>query len=378
MRKVGIFALQPGLVLARAIYNHNVGLLLGKGTVLTHQSIRKLESYGVPYVYVEDDLLTGIEPVPLISHKVRRVAEQQLEKIMSSVRATGKLRIKSAETDVVTQQILDQLVSKKHLMLNLMDLRVRDNYTFVHSVNVCVLALMTGLTLGYTKNELLLLGTGALLHDVGKEMIPDMVLNKPGRLNAEEYEIIKNHTFYGYELIRAVKSLGEIPAIISLQHHEHYDGSGYPQGLKKNAFHEFAQIVAIADKFDALTSNRVYRRAFLPHQAYELCAASGNYFVHEKIMRAFLYNIAAYAPGTMVQLNTGQVGVVIDTPKGYSLFPRVKILFDNLDTPIPPHELSLTKTPGLAVTRVVEDEEAVALILKHKAKFPSRYNDTNG
>ena len=378
MRKVGIFALQPGLVLARAIYNHNVGLLLGKGTVLTHQNIRKLESYGVPYVYVEDDLLTGIEPVPLISHKVRRVAEQQLEKIMSSVRATGKLRIKSAETDVVTQQILDQLVGKKHLMLNLMDLRVRDNYTFVHSVNVCVLALMTGLTLGYTKNELLLLGTGALLHDVGKEMIPDMVLNKPGRLNAEEYEIIKNHTFYGYELIRAVKSLGEIPAIISLQHHEHYDGSGYPQGLKKNAFHEFAQIVAIADKFDALTSNRVYRRAFLPHQAYELCAASGNYFVHEKIMRAFLYNIAAYAPGTMVQLNTGQVGVVIDTPKGYSLFPRVKILFDNLDTPIPPHELSLTKTPGLAVTRVVEDEEAVALILKHKAKFPSRYNDTNG
>jgi len=365
MRKVGVFALQPGLILGEAVYSNSGSMLLPAGAELTHKNITKLKDFEVPYVHVRDDFLTGINMVPLIDQKVRHVAEQQVAKILLSVRETKQLAISSLTLDRVANQLLNQLLDKRDLMLNLMDLHTRDNYTFIHSVNVCVLALMTGLTLNYSAEDMLILGAGALLHDVGKEMIPDEVLNKPGKLNSKEYTQIKNHTVYGYDLISSTKELGETAAKIALQHHEHYDGSGYPQGLKGKDFHEFAQIVAIADKFDALTSDRVYRNAYKAHEAYELCAASGNYLVKEEIMQAFLHNIAAYAPGTLVQLNNGQVGVVIDTPKGYSVFPRVKLLFDQFAQPISPYEVNLVRTPGLAVIKVLNDHQAVPLILKY-------------
>lgn len=365
MRKVGVFALQPGLVLGEDVYSNSGSMLLPVGSVLTHKNITKLKDFEVPYVYIRDDLLTGIKIVPMIDKKVRQVAEQQVAKMLLSVQETKQLDINPLTLDGITEQLLGQLLNKRELMLNLMDLHTRDNYTFVHSVNVCVLALMTGLTLNYSLADLLILGTGALLHDVGKEMIPDEVLNKPSKLNPKEYALIKNHAIYGYDLIRSAQKFGATTAKIALQHHEHYDGSGYPFGLKGDKFHEFAQIVAIADKFDALTTDRVYRKAYKAHEAYELCAASGNYLVKEKIMQAFLYNIAAYAPGTLVQLNNGQVGVVIDTPKGYSMFPRVKLLFDQFGQPITPYEVNIVHTPGLAVIKVLNEDQAIPLILKY-------------
>ena len=127
-------------------------------------------------------------------------------------------------------------MSSRDLMFNLVDLRQQDDYTFAHSVNVCVLALMTGMTLGYDSKKLAILGVGALLHDLGKIKIPDEILNKPGRLTREEFSIIKKHTVYGYELIRDSSSLDSLHAIMAYQHHESCDGTGYPAGIKTEKF----------------------------------------------------------------------------------------------------------------------------------------------
>lgn len=145
---------------------------------------------------------------------------------------------------------------------------------------------------------------------LGKVKIPDEILNKPGRLTDEEFSTIKMHTTYGYKLIFDAKGLDKIHALVALQHHESYDGSGYPLGIKDDKFIEYAQIISIADKFDALTADRVYRKSFPPYEAYEMCAASGNYLFKKHIVDAFLYNIAAYPSGSLVEINNGCIAVV--------------------------------------------------------------------
>jgi HD-GYP domain-containing protein (c-di-GMP phosphodiesterase class II) len=221
---------------------------------------------------------------------------------------------------------------------------------------------MTGITLGFNNEDLANLGVGALLHDLGKVKIPDEILNKPGKLTREEFSAIKMHTTYGYNLILNAKNLDKTHAMIAYQHHESFDGSGYPLGIKEEKFIDQAQIISIADKFDALTADRVYRRSFPPHEAYEMCAASGNYLFKEHIVNAFLYNIAAYPSGSLVEINNGYIAVVIDTPRGYSTFPRVNLLFDQNHRQLAaPQEVFLAEAGNLFVTRVLTVEEIRAL-----------------
>lgn len=243
-------------------------------------------------------------------------------------------------------------------MYNLVDLRTQDDYTFAHSVNVSVLALMTGITLGFNKEQLSLLGLGALLHDLGKVRIPDRILNKPGKLTADEFSVMKEHTTLGYRMIRNARNVGDIPAIVAYQHHECFDGSGCPLGIKGQEFHQYAQIAAIADKFDALTADRIYRPAFPSHEAYEMCAASGNLWFSDYIVEAFLSNIAAYPTGTLVELNNEIAAVVLDTPKGSSLFPNVRIFADTKGCPVgSPYEVSLNQRTDLYITGILSPDK---------------------
>jgi HD-GYP domain-containing protein (c-di-GMP phosphodiesterase class II) len=242
------------------------------------------------------------------------------------------------------------------LVFNLVDLRSQDDYTFAHSVNVCVLALMTGITMGYRSRALSVLGVGALLHDLGKVKIPDSILNKPSALTDLEYEVIKTHPIHGADLIRRAGNLEEIHALIASQHHENYDGSGYPFGLTYRHIEEYSQIVAIADRFDAITADRVYRKPYPPVEAFAMCEAASNYYVKESVARAFIYNIAAYPANTVVELSNGMVGVSVDTPKGHSLYPLVRVYYDeNKNVLSAPFDLPLYDTEGVFVVRVLDN-----------------------
>lgn len=363
MRAIHTNLLQPGMKVGRDVFLSKGEALLKAGVSLTPGYIKKLASLGIPFIYVDDGLLTDVVVEDVIAQETRVAAVRQVKNILVETKDSGRLVIEPKSIYSTVSQFTGELLASQSLMLNLVDLRSQDDYTFAHSVNVCILAMMTGISLGYTKDQLATLGVGALLHDLGKLKIPDSILNKPGKLTPEEYSIMKEHPKYSCEMIRARRGLEESHAQIALQHHENYDGSGYPQGITGKAFQEYAQITAIADRFDALTADRIYRKAFPPHEAYEMFAGSGGYLFDERVVRAFLRNIAAYPSGTLVELNTGEIAVVVDTPKGYSLFPRVRVLFDQELHPLEaPREMTLAGQKEVLVLRVLPEAEINSLL----------------
>lgn len=357
MRKAGIFLAKPGMKLAKAIYNDKGEVLLSPGVVLDDGYIRKLAHWGIEFIYVKDGVPGNVLTKDVISEETRAAAVRQVRNILLEAKESGRLVIEPQSLYATVGEFTNQLLSKHNLLFNLVDLRSQDEYTFAHSVNVCILALMTGITLGYSREQLSVLGVGALLHDLGKVMVPDEILNKPDKLSGEEFALIKQHTYWGFEMIREAGNLGDTQGIVALQHHENYDGSGYPSGRRGDEIHEYAQITAISDKFDAITADRVYRKAFPPHEAFEMCAASGNFFFKDKIVKAFIFNIAAYPAGTMVELNNGMIAVSVDTPKGYPLFPKVRVIYDQYGNPLDNNiEIPLFAKPGLFVARVLSNE----------------------
>ena len=186
---------------------------------------------------------------------------------MDSIRYGNSLNVMPVRNSVC--KMIDELMDVSDTMVNLQDLKSNDQYTFSHSVNVCVLSLITGISMKYGEEKLRELGIGAMLHDVGKTRIPSEILNKPGSLTAEEFDIIKKHTSYGYELLKKSKELSTYASYIALTHHERYDGEGYPLGLRGEELHEFARIVSIADVYDAITSDRVYKKRSNINEAVE-------------------------------------------------------------------------------------------------------------
>lgn len=331
MRKIAVTALKPGMVVARTIYNAEGRVLLNKGVVIKPSYIVRLKELGVPAVYIRDDFLEDVEVEDIVREETRLAAVKAVRELFDSCRERERghvpLLVDSGRIQRIVESLLEDLLDRKELMVNLTDIRALDDYTFGHSVNVCILAMVTGLTLRYSREAMLLLGIGALLHDIGKTCVPLHILNKPGKLTVEEYELVCKHARQGFEILRMQKEVSLVSARVALEHHERYNGSGYPQGLKGNEIHEFARITGVVDVYDALTADRVYRRAYPPHEAYEMLAASGNFTHDYEIVKAFLTNVAVYPVGTLVQLNSGDVGVVTGTAWGHAFRPRVRLLY---------------------------------------------------
>ena len=357
MRRVFVNYLKEGMILGRTIYNNKGEELLRAGVTLDNDYIDLLTKLNVSFVLVDDGIPFQLEEAPdVISTQTRKVAIAQIKKVLLDSKESGRLVIEPQSLYNTVGELIQQLLSDKEVIFNLIDLRMMDDYLFAHSVNVCILSVMTGITLGYHRGELELLGIGALLHDLGIIKMPEKVINKPSALTSEEWEIIKMHPIFGYEIITEAGNLDEGHAIIALQHHENYDGTGYPLGISGDQFSEYAQIVSLADKFDAITSDRHYRKAYPPIEAYEMCEASMNYLVSETVARAFMYNIAAYPSNTVVELNNGMIGVTTQTFKGNSLFPLVKVYSDeNKKMLTEPIYLPLYKNRGLRIVKVLQN-----------------------
>ena len=331
MRRIPANSLKPGMRVGHNIFNSRGETLISRGVVLNNGYIESLKRLGIPALYIIDDSLPDFYVSDVIEEKSRLDAIKLARTILN-----GNKPAKSRLDNVIINElrstvsgIIDQLIENHNLMVNLVDIRSIDDYLFGHSVNVCVLSLITGISLGYSRKKLMMLGMGSLLHDMGKTLIPACILNKPGPLSGEELNVIKQHPQYGYSILDDSKSgIEALAAIIALQHHERYNGEGYPKGLSGNNIHEFSQIVGITDVFDAMTADRVYRKAHPPFEVYEMLAGSGNYFFDYKLVLAFLGNIAAYPAGSLVRLSSDEIAIVVETPKGFSLYPIVKILYD--------------------------------------------------
>jgi len=235
MRKVPIASLLPGMVVGHNVYNSSGNTLVYRGVVLNKRYIESLKRLGIPALYIDDDSLPDFYIEDVIDEKSRIAAVKLAKNILSGRASTDAPLNKAlvAESKVVINDIIEQLLENPSLMVNLTDIRSIDDYLLGHSVNVCVLSLITGVSLGYDKTKLMRLGLGSLMHDIGKTMIPPHILNKPGSLTNDEYSVIKRHSEYGYLILTNENSqIKKLSALIALQHHERYNGEGYPGGAQ--------------------------------------------------------------------------------------------------------------------------------------------------
>lgn len=363
MQRIAARDIVPGMVTAKSIYSADGRLLLAEGTVFTCQYIRRLQELGVPVVYIRSPITADLEIPEILAEETRVRAVASVKQAFEDFRSSKKIDI--GQFRQMTEEIVDEIIRNRNAVFHLNDIRMYDDYTFAHSVNVCVLAVLVGVGLQYSPRQLYELGIGALLHDVGKMAIEKQILNKPERLTSIEMDMMRHHSELGFEILRRYSSqLSWLSIHVAFQHHEKYDGTGYPRGLKSDEIHEYARITAIADVYDALTSDRPYRGSVNPGDAYEfMLAGSGTHFDPE-LLREFLRHVTPYPVGSMVKLNTGDIGVVTQVFSGLQTRPLVRLILnkDNelYTTPIE-RDLSLELT---VFVDQIHDEKSVAALVR--------------
>ncbi|MDH5785627.1 MAG: HD-GYP domain-containing protein [Chromatiales bacterium] len=228
----------------------------------------------------------------------------------------------------LANRLADNIVKNENAMVWLTQLKKRDEYTSMHSINVCVLSLLFGRFLGLEEEKLGLLGLGALLHDVGKMRVPKPILNKPGSLSSEEKVVMNRHPEWGHSILE--KQGGVHPAVldIALSHHERYDGSGYPHGLKGKEISQYAMVVSIIDFYDAVTSDRAYHLGISPHEALNMMYAEAARTFPKPLVESFIQCLGIYPIGSLVELDSGEVGVVMTVNREHRLKPILSLVLD--------------------------------------------------
>ncbi|MDS1029334.1 HD-GYP domain-containing protein [Bacillota bacterium LX-D] len=372
MRKVRIDYLQPGMKVARPVISSDGYVLLNTDIVLKKSYIEQLKFFNVSAIYIHDDLAPDLDVCDVISDNTRMEAIRSVKELVVNIRDNifkeKKIIVRQEKIINTIKNIISDLLKNEDLVVNLTDIRTADSYTFAHSVNVCVLSILTGINLNFSENQLFHLGTGALLHDIGKTLIPNEIINKPGKLDEQEREKIKMHTIFDYNILENQSEISSFAAKVALQHHERIDGSGYPHGLKGKKIHLYSQITGIADVYDALTSDRVYRKAFLPHEAYEFLSGTGGTIYDYNLVKVFLSQIAPYPVGTFVKLNTGEIGVVVDVPKELTIRPVIRVFFKENRLVKEPYELKLTHLTQVVIKDIITEPELMQIKNGQKEK----------
>jgi len=333
MRLLSIDQVRPGMILGKTVFTDDGKVLLGSGISLTERLITGLRRSGVDSVYIDDPRTADIEVQDVIRPETRQKAIQLIADTARQITNSNKLarRISVKEMGRHFQEmfhnILEDLLSNREIVFHLMNITAYGGM-YHHSVNVAVLATAVGMSIGYSRKQLTELGVGALLHDIGKLQLPKELLEKQTRWTEEEQEIAKEHTIYGFELLRKHHDISLLSAHVALQHHERLDGSGYPQGLSGKQIHEYAQIVAICDVYDSLSSPRPWRKRYMPHDALEYLLGAGGHLFEHSLINAFRKHIAVFPLGSSIVLNTGEAGVVCKVDPDYCHRPVVRILKD--------------------------------------------------
>jgi HD-GYP domain-containing protein (c-di-GMP phosphodiesterase class II) len=359
MRKISLETTQPGMVVARTVLGGNNQVLLKTGTEIKPQYVDYLHKLGVSSIYVKDKRMDDIEIYDVVSDETRNEARLLVKTILNDIKMNkpGRKSINTEKeiVDTVTK-LIDELLSNRDILIQLTDVRTSADYMFAHSVNCSILAGVVAAKMGYDRTTLKQLTTGALLHDIGMVAIPEQILNKPGELTMDEITTINMHPLYGYEIFKKSSIYHGLAGTIIAQHHEKYNGQGYPYGLKEDEINPLAQIVGIANIYDALTSDRPYRKAYHPHEAVEMIIAWGNDLFDIEILQNFLAVVAAYPIGYHVMLSSGESGLVVGNNPGFTLRPIVRVLYTGEDlAPHPaPYDIDLSKSLNLVISKVID------------------------
>jgi len=350
MRLVLTENLKEDMELAKPIYE-NGNVLLNIGVKNLYKYKKKLLEMGIKHLYIEDKYSYNIEINEAIKDSTRRNGKRIVANTFDKIK-NGFLDLNTQELKGVVEDITDELVLNEDVLLNLVSLKSTSNYTYEHSVNVSVICIALGKMLGYSKNELYKLGMGGMLHDVGKTLVPAEILNKPARLTDYEYQVMKNHPELGFNYLQQIESISPLSRIVVYSHHERVDGSGYPRGLKEDEIHEFARVAAIADVFDALTSDRVYRDRWPTYKAAEYIMNHTEELFDYQLVKKFLPQVSFYPNGSEVILSSGYRAVVKDQNVGFPTRPVLRLIEDDEGNELD-KELDLLKHMNIVITKVI-------------------------
>lgn len=376
MRKVPVEELKPGMIYDQPIYVDQSNILVAANTAISENDIKKLMTWGVSEIETQGKLVgdqtEGDSPIEnqariigeynnLLKKRknligIHQKARKAVEEAYNAVRSDESFELTDIENSVV--EIISLLNENSNVFLFLYGLDEGKDYLVTHSVNVTFYAIIMGLALKYPMDSLKELGVGTMLIDAGMLKMPVYIIHKQSNLTDQEYQQIKTHPLHGYKVLRQLGNLNERIANVTLQHHEQFDGKGYPRGLKGNEISEFARIAAIADSYEAQISKRSYRQKVYFYHAMRNLLSSGVNRFDPVILRVFLSRMSVYPIGSIVELNDNSVGIIIGSIPEKPLRPIIKLIFDENKNRVEGTSIvNLLDQANLYIVRALDEEE---------------------
>jgi len=387
IKRISLHQLKPGM------YVHDLNcswvvhpLFLTRFKVKSEGDIEKIAALGVREVYIDSSLGDDIHDA-LTLDEVQKDIEGELLRLVETAGNMPESRISKDEeieaalgihhranqvirgmmTDArlgrqlegggveeAIQGIADSVLRNSNALIQLSQIKNKDDYTFLHSVGVCALITSFCNVLHLGKDVTRQVSIGALLHDIGKMQVPNEILNKPGRLTDAEFDEMKRHVTYGRDLVSGVEWVTPIARAVLEQHHERFDGTGYPGGLKGEAISQFGQMAAIVDVYDAITAERVYHQAMAPVDALRKLQEWSKFHFNEELVRHFIRSVGIYPVGTLVKLESGLLGIVVEQNRADLLRPLLRVVYDaGKRWAVTPYDLDL----AASADRVVGHEQ---------------------
>ncbi|GED28703.1 HD family phosphohydrolase [Brevibacillus agri] len=337
---VDVKQLNSGARLAEEVYSALGGVLFSKGTLLSEKEIEFLEAFMVKKVHIEEasagntteQAEAPADEQAKASDKlipVKPAIQETFEKAVSTlknlmVRVQGGNNIPVMEVREVVTPIITEFQQQPQVLLSLRRFARMDSYTYEHAIAVGIISYMIAKWIKVPEKEWMQVALAGTLLDIGKTKIDRRILQKPGKLTEEEFEEMKKHTVYGYQIIKASHGLSEGVALAALQHHEREDGSGYPLGLPGSKLHLYSKIVAVADVYHAMCSDRIYQKALSPYVVVEQLVRDSFGKLDPTIVRKFVDGITQFTIGTIVELSDGTIGKIVFTDRNHPTRPMVE------------------------------------------------------
>ncbi|MCL2656212.1 MAG: HD-GYP domain-containing protein [Betaproteobacteria bacterium] len=288
---------------------------------------------------------------------IRDQAQRLVHDVMQDIRL-GKA-VELERINPMVQDITESVLRNGGALMTLLRIKNKDDYTFLHSVSVSTLLIAFCRALGMDLDTTREAGIGGLLHDTGKAFISDAILNKPGRLSEEEFEIIKRHSDDGWNVLQKTPGIGPIPLHITRHHHERVDGSGYPDSLNGEQISQLAKMGAIVDVYDAITADRVYHKGMSATDALRKLYEWSKSHFEPSLVQAFMRCVGIYPVGALVRLESGKLGIVVEQNEADLLTPKIKAIFSTKSNGyIKPYMVDLSRSMGYGgADRIVGHED---------------------